>query len=89
MRRCRSRKTSPSLISMSMSSDSITPPVSIATFQLTTSVPHGTETDDASTGTHSVLDGVGNAAQAGPVSGARVDHYHLVGLRGLFHHVGE
>ena len=44
-----------------------------ATFQLTTSVPDGTETDDASTGTHSVLDGVGNAAQAGPVSGARVD----------------
>ena len=44
-----------------------------ATFQLTTSVPDGTETDDASTGTRSVVDGVGNAAEAGPVSGARVD----------------
>lgn len=44
-----------------------------AAFHLTTSVPAGTETDDASTGTRAVLDGVGNAAQAGPVSGAHVD----------------
>ncbi len=44
-----------------------------ASFSLSTSVPLGTETDDASTGTHSVADAVGNSATVGPVTGNMVD----------------
>ena len=42
-------------------------------FNLTTSVVSGTETSNASTGTHNVSDGVGNTATAGPISGNKVD----------------
>jgi hypothetical protein len=44
-----------------------------ANFSLSTSVALGTETDNASTGTHSVADAVGNSATAGPVAGNKVD----------------
>ena len=42
-------------------------------FQLTTTVPNGTETSNALTGTKNVLDAVGNSATAGPVGGNKVD----------------
>jgi hypothetical protein len=44
-----------------------------ASFSLSTSVPMGTETDNASTGTRSIADAVGNSATAGPVTGNKVD----------------
>jgi hypothetical protein len=44
-----------------------------ANFSLTTSVPAGTETSNAATGTHSVCDVAGNCATAGPISGNMVD----------------
>ncbi len=44
-----------------------------ASFTLSTSVPDGTETASASTGTHQVCDLVGNCATAGPLSGIKVD----------------
>ncbi|MDQ3745106.1 MAG: hypothetical protein M3444_12050 [Acidobacteriota bacterium] len=44
-----------------------------ASFTLTTNVPNGTETSNASTGSHSVSDAVGNSAGAGPVGGIKVD----------------
>jgi hypothetical protein len=42
-------------------------------FNLSTAVAAGDETDNASTGTKSVEDAVGNSATAGPVSGNKVD----------------
>jgi hypothetical protein len=42
-------------------------------FSLSTSVPSGTETSNAVTGTRVVCDAVGNCATAGPVTGNRVD----------------
>jgi hypothetical protein len=44
-----------------------------ASFSLSTAVPAGTETTNASTDTRSVADGVANAATAGPVSGNKID----------------
>jgi hypothetical protein len=44
-----------------------------ASFNLTTSVPVGTETNNASTNAHAVLDKVGNTTTAGPISGNMVD----------------
>lgn len=44
-----------------------------ASFDLTTSVPAGTETADASTGSRSVCDKAGNCATAGPIGGLMVD----------------
>jgi hypothetical protein len=44
-----------------------------ASFDLTTNVPAGTEDANASTGTRSVADAVGNSATAGPVTGNKVD----------------
>ncbi len=44
-----------------------------AGFVLTTAVVPGTETDSASTNTHTVFDNVGNSAVAGPVTGNKVD----------------
>ena len=44
-----------------------------ASFSLTTSVPAGTETDAASTGSRTVCDLVGNCSTAGPVGGIKVD----------------
>ena len=44
-----------------------------ASFSLSTSEPSGTETSNASTGTHNVADAVGNSATAGPISGNKVD----------------
>jgi hypothetical protein len=44
-----------------------------ASFSLTTSVPAGTETANASTGSRNVFDNAGNFATAGPVSGNNVD----------------
>jgi hypothetical protein len=44
-----------------------------ATFSLSTSVAAGTETSNASTGTRSIADAVGNSATAGPVTGNKVD----------------
>ena len=44
-----------------------------ASFSLSTSVPTGTETANAATGTHSVCDVAGNCATAGPISGNMVD----------------
>jgi hypothetical protein len=44
-----------------------------ASFNLNTSVAAGTETANASTGSRSVLDDVGNSATAGPVSGNQID----------------
>jgi hypothetical protein len=47
--------------------------VANASFGLSTTVPDGTETDDASTGSHVVADNVGNSATAGPVAGNMID----------------
>jgi hypothetical protein len=44
-----------------------------ASFSLSTSVVAGTETPNASTGTRSIADAVGNSATAGPVAGNKVD----------------
>ncbi len=44
-----------------------------ASFTLTTSVPAGTETATAQTGSREVCDGVGNCAQAGPLGPVLVD----------------
>jgi hypothetical protein len=44
-----------------------------ATFSLSTSVPANTEDSNASTGSRSIADGVGNSATAGPISGNKVD----------------
>jgi hypothetical protein len=44
-----------------------------ANFSLSTNVAPGTETDDASTGSHEVSDGVGNSSTAGPIGGNKVD----------------
>ena len=44
-----------------------------ANFNLSTSVPSGTETATASTGTHTVADAVGNDVTAGPVNGNMID----------------
>ena len=44
-----------------------------ASFSLSTSVPAGTETANAATGTHSVCDVAGNCATAGPIAGNMVD----------------
>jgi hypothetical protein len=44
-----------------------------AAFALATSVPVGTETDAAATGTREVCDSAGNCATAGPVAGGKVD----------------
>ena len=48
-------------------------PASDAGFSLATSVPAGTETADAETGSRSVTDAVGNSATAGPIGGNKVD----------------
>ena len=44
-----------------------------ASFNLTTSVPAGTETDNASTGSRTVCDLVANCSTVGPVAGIKVD----------------
>jgi hypothetical protein len=44
-----------------------------ASFTLSTSVPAGTETANAQTGTRSICDRAGNCATAGPVGGNRID----------------
>ena len=44
-----------------------------ASFNLTTSVPAGTETDNASTGSRTVCDLVGNCSTVGPFAGNKVD----------------
>jgi hypothetical protein len=44
-----------------------------AAFSLSTSVPAGTETDDAQTGTRTVCDLAGNCTAAGPIAGNKVD----------------
>jgi virginiamycin B lyase len=44
-----------------------------ASFTLTTSVPDGTEDENASTDTRQVCDAVGNCATAGPITGIKVD----------------
>jgi hypothetical protein len=44
-----------------------------ASFGLSTSVAAGTETANASTGSHQVCDAVGNCATAGPVAGNKID----------------
>jgi hypothetical protein len=44
-----------------------------ASLSLSTSVPAGTETANAATGTHSVCDVAGNCATAGPITGNMVD----------------
>jgi hypothetical protein len=44
-----------------------------ASFLLSTSVPAGTETASAATGSHSVCDTSGNCAPAGPIGGNKVD----------------
>jgi hypothetical protein len=44
-----------------------------ASFNVTTSVPAGTETNNAFTNSHAVLDKVGNSATAGPIGGNMVD----------------
>ncbi len=44
-----------------------------AAFSLSTSVPAGTETADAATGSRRVCDVAGNCATAGPIAGNRVD----------------
>jgi hypothetical protein len=48
-------------------------PATDASFHLTTTVPAGTETATASTGTHQVCDLAGNCATAGPIGGNRID----------------
>lgn len=44
-----------------------------ASFLLTATVPAGTETVNAATGTHQVCDKAGNCATAGPISGIMID----------------
>ena len=44
-----------------------------ASFNLSTSVGTGTETGNASTGTHNIADAVGHSVTAGPISGNMVD----------------
>ena len=44
-----------------------------ASFQLATNIAEGTETQNAATNSRSVADAVGNAANAGPVGGNRID----------------
>jgi len=44
-----------------------------ANFSLSTNVPAGTETSNATTGTHAVCDVAGNCATAGPITGNMVD----------------
>jgi hypothetical protein len=44
-----------------------------ASFDLTTNVADGTEDQNASTNSRSILDGVGNSSTAGPVDGNKVD----------------
>ena len=44
-----------------------------ATFSLTTNVPAGTETANASTNSRSIADKAGNVATAGPITGIKVD----------------
>ena len=44
-----------------------------ASFALTTSLPNGTETANASTGSHQVCDQAANCATAGPISGIKID----------------
>ena len=46
---------------------------SAGSFQLSTSVPSGTETANAATGARQVCDAVGNCAGVGPISGNKVD----------------
>jgi hypothetical protein len=47
--------------------------VAPSTFNLTTSVPAGTETTTASTDSHLFCDGVNNCSQAGPYLGIKID----------------
>jgi hypothetical protein len=47
--------------------------VANGSFQLSTSVPSGTETASAATGSHSVADVAGNSSRAGPLAGNKVD----------------
>jgi hypothetical protein len=44
-----------------------------ASFSLSTSVPSGSETNNASTDVTTIMDAVGNGATAGPISGNKVD----------------
>ena len=44
-----------------------------ALFSLTTNVPAGTETANASTGSRTVLDNAGNSTTVGPITGIKVD----------------
>lgn len=44
-----------------------------SSFSLTTNVPAGSSTANATTGSHSVCDTVGNCATAGPIAGIKVD----------------
>jgi Tol biopolymer transport system component len=44
-----------------------------ASFTLSTSVPAGTETGNAATGSRQVCDAAGNCATAGPIAGNRID----------------
>jgi hypothetical protein len=44
-----------------------------ASFTLSTTVPNGSETSNASTGSQALADAVGNSATAGPYSGNKVD----------------
>jgi hypothetical protein len=44
-----------------------------SSFNLSTSVPNGTETNNAQTGSHSVCDVAGNCVTAGPIGGNLVD----------------
>jgi aqualysin 1 len=44
-----------------------------ASFSLSTTVAEGTETDNASTGSRTVVDAAGNSVTAGPVTGIKVD----------------
>jgi hypothetical protein len=48
-------------------------PASDASFNLSTNVPAGTETNNAQTGTKQVSDAAGNTATAGPIGGNKVD----------------
>jgi hypothetical protein len=48
-------------------------PASDTNFSLSTTVAAGNETNNASTGTKSLTDDVGNSATAGPISGNKVD----------------
>lgn len=44
-----------------------------SSFSLSTSVPAGTETSNASTGSHQVCDNVGNCSTGGPIAGNMID----------------